>query len=258
MNTAISIKNLSFGYQKTNVVLKNITLDIKTSSISMLLGKNGCGKSTLIDCIVGFLGYTDGTIFINGQDLKQLSNREQARQLAYIPQSISADVDYTLLEFILFGRNCHIRLGASPEDADYHIAIEAAEKCGIGDLLYRNIREISGGERQLAYIARALAQQSQIIVMDEPTSALDVSNQHLVLSLLKRLVLKENKTILLSSHNPNHALYLDCNVFLMKDGSVLGSGSAREMVTVEKLKPIYGDDVCLSVEQEYREISFKD
>lgn len=258
MSAAVSIKNLSFGYRKSDLVLKNISLDIAPNSISMLLGKNGCGKSTLIDCIIGFLDYKEGMIFINGQDLKQLSPREQARRLAFIPQSLSVDVDYTVLEFIIFGRNCHIRLGASPEDADYHIASEAAEKCGVEALLHRNIREISGGERQLVYIARALAQQSQIIVMDEPTSALDVSNQHLVLSLLKRLAEEDGKTILLSSHNPNHALYLDCNVFLMKNGAIFGSGSAREMITVENLKPIYGEDICLSNEQEYSEISFKD
>ena len=258
MSATISVKNLSFGYQKTDLVLKNISLDIEANSISMLLGKNGCGKSTLIDCITGYLGYKDGTVSVDGDDLKQLSHQELARRLAFIPQSISADVDYTVLEFLLFGRNCHIRLGASPGDADYRIATEAAEKCGIGSLLRRSIREISGGERQLAYIARALTQQSEIILMDEPTSALDVSNQHLVLSLLKRLVFEDGKTILLSSHNPNHALYLDCNVFLMKDGTIFGSGPAREMITVEKLKPIYGDEICLSCEQDYPEISFKD
>ena len=137
-------------------------------------------------------------------------------------------------------------------------AVNAASRCGIDALLDRSIHAISGGERQLAYIARALAQRSEIIVMDEPTSALDVSNQHMVLSLLKDLVNVDGKTILLSSHNPNHALYLDCNVFIMKDGSIIESGYAREMITVEKLKPIYGDDVCLSSEQEYFEISFKD
>ncbi len=131
-----------------------------------------------------------------------------------------------------------------------------AECLHISHLLDKNLGEISGGELQIVLIACSLIQNTEILLLDEPTSALDMKNQNLVLSILKE-VAKEGKTIVLSSHNPNHALYLDSNVVLLHEGAVRDEGSAKELIKVEKLKPIYGEHVCVSSELGYEEISFK-
>ena len=131
-----------------------------------------------------------------------------------------------------------------------------AERLHISHLLDKNLGEISGGELQIVLIACSLIQNTEILLLDEPTSALDMKNQNLVLSILKD-VAKEGKTIILSSHNPNHALYLNSNVVLIHDGVIRDEGPAKELIKVEKLKPIYGDHVCVSNELGYEEISFK-
>ena len=133
---------------------------------------------------------------------------------------------------------------------------EVSERLGITHLLEKKIGEVSGGERQIIFIACALIQDAPIILLDEPTSALDIKNQNKVLTVLKEIS-KEGKTILLSSHNPNHALLLDSNVILMNKGDVAMAGPAKELITVEKLVPIYGERVCYSNELGYQEISFK-
>ena len=134
---------------------------------------------------------------------------------------------------------------------------DTAEKLHITHLLDKNRGEISGGELQIVLIACALIQRTPIMLLDEPTSALDMKNQNLVLSILRDIAKEQNKTIILSSHNPNHALFLDSNVVLIHDGVVREEGPAKELIKVEKLVPIYGDHVCVSKDLGYEEISFK-
>ena len=133
---------------------------------------------------------------------------------------------------------------------------QVSERLGITHLLDKNIGEVSGGERQIIFIACALIQDTPIILLDEPTSALDIKNQNKVLTVLKEIS-KEGKTIILSSHNPNHALFLDSNIILMNKGVLATTGIAKDLITVEKLTSIYGEHVCYSNELGYREISFK-
>ena len=131
-----------------------------------------------------------------------------------------------------------------------------ADRLHITHLLDKNLGEISGGELQIVLIACALIQDTEILLLDEPTSALDMKNQNLVLSMLKE-VSKEGKTIVLSTHNPNHALFLDANVILIKEGFIKEIGNAKELITVDKLKDTYGDSICYSSELIYKEVSFK-
>lgn len=254
--SAIEISGLSFGYSKNTLALNNVSLSIKENTTTVILGKNGCGKSTLIDCIIGYRDYQNGIITIDGKNAKELSQIKKAREMAYISQNTVINMDYTVLDFIVLGRTCHIPLLNSPKKEDYEIAMFNAKKCKIEHLLDKDINKLSGGERQLAFIARALTQESPIIVMDEPISALDVSNQHHILTELKRIAAEETKTIIISSHNPNHALFLDSNVVLMQEGKIVEHGNAKDLLCVERLKDIYGDCVCYSDEHNYREISF--
>ena len=255
---AIEVSELSFGYNKKQLVLKDLEMRCKAGSINVILGLNGSGKTTLIKILAGLLKASTGEVVLNGKKLEDLSIVARSKIMSYVAQRSELIDDFTVKDYLLFGKVNHIAFYRSPREEDVKNVEAYAEKFNVTRFLDKKLGELSGGERQIVSICAAVIQNTEIIILDEPTSALDIKNQHSILSLLREISKHENKTILLSSHNPNHALYLDCNVFLMKDGAIFGNGPAREMITVEKLKPIYGDDVCLSSEQEYSEISFKD
>lgn len=239
--TAIEINNVSFGYNKNTKVLDNINISIEACSITAILGKNGCGKSTLLDCIIGYNQIKTGQIMINGKDLKSLSEKQIAKEIAYIPQSTVSNMDFTVEEFILFGRNCRLQFGETLKNEDYDIVRANAKLLGIENILSKNINKISGGERQLAYIARALTQESPIIIMDEPTANLDFGNQAILYSIIQELQTK-GKTILFTTHNPNHVMELNCDTIGMKDGSVIYKGAAKEILSIESIKKLYGNN----------------
>lgn len=240
--SAIEVIDLCFEYEKNKPVLNNICFTVEQGSVVAILGKNGCGKSTLLDCIIGYNDFKSGNIKVNGQDIKELSDKKLSKNIAYISQKTDINLDYSVLEFILFGRNCRLKFGASPTEPDYEIAKANAEKCGITHLLAKDINKLSGGERQLVFIARALTQESPIIIMDEPTASLDYGNQLKLYEIIKELQ-KDGKTIIFTTHNPEHVLYLDCLVAIVQSGKITKTGQAEDIITQTTLKEIYGDIV---------------
>lgn len=239
---AIEVVELCFEYEKNKPVLDNVCINVEQGSVVAILGKNGCGKSTLLDCIIGYNDFKNGSIKVNGQDIKALSDKELSKNIAYISQKTDINLDYSVMEFILFGRNCRLKFGASPTQPDYDIAKANAEKCGITHLLSKDINKLSGGERQLVFIARALTQESPIIIMDEPTASLDYGNQLKLYEIIKELQ-KDGKTIIFTTHNPEHVLYLDCLVAVVQSGMITQTGQAKDIITQTTLKEIYGDIV---------------
>lgn len=254
----IKISNLSFKYDKkaTKTVLNSINLEIKPGSVNVLLGLNGCGKTTLIKLLAGLEKPLEGTIEYDGSNLQTIRIRERAKIFAYVPQQANVTNDIPVRQYLSYGTTNTLAFYEHPGKEEMERVEATAERLNISHLLDKNLGEISGGELQIVLIACSLIQNTEILLLDEPTSALDMKNQNLVLSILKE-VAKEGKTIILSSHNPNHALYLDSNVVLIHDGVICDEGSAKELIKVEKLKPIYGDHVCVSNELGYEEISFK-
>lgn len=238
----IEVKDLFFEYEKNKPVLDNICFTVEQGDVVAILGKNGCGKSTLLDCIIGYNDFKSGYIGVNGRDIKKLSDKELSKNIAYISQKTDINLDYSVLEFILFGRNCRLKFGASPTQPDYDIAKANAEKCGITHLLTKDINKLSGGERQLVFIARALTQESPIIIMDEPTASLDYGNQLRLYEIIKELQ-KDGKTIIFTTHNPEHIFYLDCLVAVVQSGKITKIEQAEEIITTTTLKEIYGDIV---------------
>ena len=232
----IDIKNLSFGYDKTRKVLDNLSASFDEGRIIALIGKNGSGKSTLLDCLLGTNEYS-GEILINGQNIKELSDKEYARLVSFIPQSVQINIDYSIRDFISFGRNPHLKLGLSLTNDDYSKVIENAEKCGITHLLDKDINKVSGGERQLAFIARALTQETPIIIMDEPTASLDFGNQQKLFKIMGSLV-TEGKTIIFTTHNPNHLVNLKCDIFAVSDSVLKKIDELNEST----IKNIYGEE----------------
>ncbi|MBQ9265730.1 MAG: ABC transporter ATP-binding protein [Bacilli bacterium] len=243
----IEVKNLSFGYDKNRNILEDISINFDKGKIVALIGKNGSGKSTFLDCILGINDYY-GVISIEEHDIKDLSDIQFARLISFIPQSVQINIDYTIFDFISFGRNPHIKLGLSMNENDYQKVICNAEKCGISKLLEKSINKVSGGELQLAFIARALTQETPIFVMDEPTASLDFGNQQKLFKIMTDLV-KEGKTIIFTTHNPNHLINLECDIFAVSDKKI----NPITELNSKTIKEIYGEEF----EQEGRAFLFK-
>ena len=254
----IKINNLFFKYDKKAKanILNDINLEFKEGSINVLLGLNGCGKTTLLKLLAGLEKPQSGAIKYDGDDLATISIKERSKKFAYVAQNTDIIGDILVSDYLLFGTANTLAFYQSPGENERQLVQSISERLGITYLLDKKIGETSGGERQIILIACALIQNTPIILLDEPTSALDIKNQNKVLDVLKEIS-KEGKTIILSSHNPNHALFLDSNVVLMNKGEIATAGTAKELITVEKLTSIYGDRVCYSDELDYREISFK-
>lgn len=254
----IKTSNLSFKYNKKapKYVLENINLSVKEGTINVLLGLNGCGKTTLIKLLAGLEKPLSGSIEYQNQNLEDIKIRDRSKIFAYVPQQAHVTGDIPVRQYLSYGTTNNLSFYQHPGKEEMILVEQIADKLHISHLLDKNLGEISGGELQIVLIACALIQKTPIMLLDEPTSALDMKNQNLVLSILED-VAKEGKTIILSSHNPNHALFLNANVVLIHDGVVKDEGSAEELVTIKKLKPIYGEHVCISSDLGYKEISFK-
>lgn len=252
----IEIENLRFSYNGKDEVLKGLSLKIEKPSINVLLGLNGCGKTTLLKALVGILSVKNDAIFLCDQSIKGKRKRDLAKLVSFVPQLSTVDNDFPVIDYLLFGFVSELRFYELPTSSQMDKVCLAADKFEIFHLLDKRMSQISGGELQKVLICAAYLQQTPIIVLDEPLSALDLKNQALVVNLLKDL-LNEGKTIVLSGHNPNIALALDAYVFLMKDGLVFDSGDASSIITKEKLTSIYGSNIVYSKEHSYDEISFK-
>ena len=232
----IDIKALSFGYIKKTLVLENVSISFDRGKIIALIGRNGSGKSTFLDCLLGINEYS-GEITIDDKNIKDISDKEYATLVSFIPQSVQINIDYSIRDFISFGRNPHLKFGQTPSEKDFQIVEETADKCGIKDLLNKDINKVSGGERQLAFIARALTQETPIIIMDEPTASLDFGNQQKLFKIISSLA-KEGKTIIFTTHNPNHLINLDCDIFAVMNKTI----TKIDELNNDSIKEIYGEE----------------
>ena len=234
----LSVRDLTFAYKKTPV-LSGVLFDAEPGELLAILGPNGVGKTTLFRCILGEQKRYSGTIAIDGTDLRTLSARETAHRVAYIPQTHAMTFRFAVRDVVLMGTSHTLSPLALPGRAQERIAMEALEKLGIGELRDRSFDTLSGGEQQLCYVARALAQQAKILLMDEPTSSLDYGNQLRVLNVVKDLA-RDGYTVLLSTHNPQHALWYADRVLALHNGSVAALGPVEETLTPALFKTLYG------------------
>mgnify|MGYP000961459709 CR=1 FL=1 len=237
----LELRNLSCGYGQHRVI-DNISFTINTREVIGLLGANGCGKTTLIKTILGLLPVHGGEVLLDGENIKYWSSAQIARVVGYIPQMHTPPFPFQVLDVVLMGRTAHIKPFASPAKKDIKIAERVLEMLGISYLRNRIYTEISGGERQLVLIARALAQEPKILIMDEPTASLDFGNQVKVLSQVNQLA-SLDMAVLMSCHFPEHAFIYSSRVVLLNEGKILHSGLPGESITSERLKTLYGVDV---------------
>lgn len=254
---SLSVHQLSFSYFKDQPVIKNITATFEYHKIHTLVGLNGSGKTTLIKLLAGLFVPNEGEVFLGDVNLKQMDYLTRSKHIAYVRQGVSTGDDHYVKDYLSFGMMNRLAWYQSPSKEHLNTVIRTAEQFGISDLLDYKMNELSGGQKQIIMICRAFIQNTEIIILDEPTSALDFKNQSLVLKMLKEIVVKENKTIILSTHNPNHALFLESEVLLIHEGELIERGPASKLINIETLKGIYGDTIAYSDTLTYKEVTIE-
>ena len=226
----LTVNDLSYGYTKGVPVLEGVSFAAEKGKFLSVLGPNGAGKSTLFRCLLGGIDGYSGSIELDGREVRSLSRRELAAHIAYIPQIHRPTFGYSVLDTALMGLTRELSPFRSPSAEQEKRAMEALEQVGVAHLARRNFATLSGGEQQLVLIARALCQRSDVLLMDEPTSSLDYGNQLRVLQRVSDLA-GQGYTVILSTHDPQHALRFSRRVLALRDGRVAAFGDTREVLT---------------------------
>jgi iron complex transport system ATP-binding protein len=234
-------RDLSIGY-RDRVVGRGLDVSLREGEVLALLGPNGSGKTTLLKTLLGILAPLGGAALIDERPIGSYPAPERARRIAYVPQSHVPTFGFTVETVVLMGRTAHGNLFSAPSRADRLVAARALERFGIMALSARPYTMISGGERQLVLLARALAQEPRFIVLDEPTASLDFGNQGKVMREIRALA-GAGHGVLFTTHDPNHALRAADRAFLMRDGQRLAEGGVREVLTRAQLESLYGAPV---------------
>ena len=238
---SLQARDIRFSYGD-HEVLRGVSFEASPGEFLSVLGPNGVGKSTLFRCILGLLTPSAGSIAIDGRGTAGMSASELARRIAYIPQSHSPVFNYSVADMVLMGTTSRVGRFASPGRAQQALAEESMERLGIADLAASGYQSISGGQRQMVLIARALAQQARILIMDEPSSSLDFGNRIRVMQTVKRLT-GEGYTVIQSTHDPDQAFFYSDRILAMKDGGILADGTPKEILCKEVISELYGTEV---------------
>ncbi|HXS50909.1 MAG TPA: ABC transporter ATP-binding protein [Usitatibacter sp.] len=234
----LAAHGLAVGF-RGRVVGRAIELAIAAGEVVCILGPNGSGKTTLLRTLLGLLAPLEGTVMVDDRALGEWPVRERARRLAYVPQAAESYFDFSVLEMVEMGRSAHRGVFARPGARDLARSLGALERLGIATLADRPIHAVSGGERQLTLIARALATEATHILMDEPAANLDFGNQSRVLDEIARLR-DSGAAVVFSTHHPDHALAIADRVVMIRDGSTMAAGATAQVVNSENLSALYG------------------
>ncbi|MCI6668675.1 MAG: ABC transporter ATP-binding protein [Romboutsia timonensis] len=239
--SCISTKNLNISYGNLDIV-KDLNLDIPKGKITTIIGSNGCGKSTILKTIARIIQAKSGDIFVNNINIKEQSPKELAKVMAVLPQSPQAPSGLTVEELISYGRFPHQKGFGKMKKEDEDIVTWALKSTGIEEFRERPMEALSGGQRQRAWIAMALAQQTEILILDEPTTYLDLAHQLEILKLLEELNRKQGTTIVMVIHELNNAARFADHMIGVKKGKVVCQGTAHEVMTKENLKELFNID----------------
>ena len=233
----LTIENVFGGYGNGDV-LKGISCNADYGDVLCLLGPNGCGKTTLFRMMLGTLPVTDGKIAIDGKNIHDFTTKALAHMIAYIPQYHSPVFAYTVLDVVIMGRASHFSAFETPKEPDREAAFSALEKVNALHLANKKYTSLSGGQRQLVLIARAICQSAKIFIMDEPAANLDYANHQLLMNVISGLA-RQGYCIIMSTHSPEHPFSVGTKVLLMKTGKVVGFGTPKEVITSETLQSVY-------------------
>jgi iron complex transport system ATP-binding protein len=214
-------------------------MSMNAGEVAALLGPNGAGKTTLLHTLLGLLTPQEGTVLVNGRPVHEFSRTERSKLIGLVPQFEGIPFDFTVDEYVLMGRAPHLGMLATPKRADWEVARLSLEELGIHDLHNRSILELSGGERQMVVLARALAQEPRLLLMDEPLAHLDLGNRARILRMIQQSAGK-GMTVLFTTHDPDSAASVAKHLVLMRQGRALRSGPLDEVLTDEALSETYG------------------
>lgn len=238
MALTLECRNLSYRYGDKNI-LHNISFGVAKGRFCAVLGRNGSGKTTLIQCLNKILIPVSGQVLILGKDLLSLSRNDIARAISLVPQEHIDIFPYKVIDVVVMGRAPFLSISANPGRADYKIAANALKELNSGHLADKNFNRISGGERQIALLARSLAQTTNIMLLDEPTNHLDFNNQYHLLSSIKNLCRAKGISIVASMHDPNMAAMFADDVIMIKNGEIMIQGARNFVMTKENISRLY-------------------
>ena len=251
---SIHIDDICFTYD-SEMVLKHLSMDIVPNSICFIMGNNGSGKTTLLKNILGFLTPQQGAIEISGKRVTDIDKQTMSRLVSYVPQAIHLSTDFSVIDYISLGRTPHMGMLNKLTDEDYQIIERVSSLLGVDEIYDVPFNKLSGGQKQIVAVARSLVQDTPVIIMDEPMSALDIGKQVEMLKVLRDLA-GTGKTIILTTHNPNHALVLDSNSCFLKHGEMVAFGKSSDIIRDDLLHEIYGNYVSLDYGEKGSSIVF--
>jgi iron complex transport system ATP-binding protein len=236
----LRVEDAEFYYDETRRTgFEGVSFSLSRGEVMCILGPNGCGKTTLLKCLLGLLGLSGGHVWLDGREIGQLGRRDVAKMVGYVPQLHQPAFPFSVLDAVLVGRAPHLNFFESPGKDDQEIAEMAIEAMGIAGLRDRPYTQLSGGEMQLVVFARVLAQQPKLLLLDEPTSHLDFGNQVRVLHIVGNLA-STGLPVIMTSHFPDHAFLGSSKVAVMKDRRFLAVGPPNEVITEESMQRTYG------------------
>lgn len=241
----IEIANLEFAYESTPV-LENVSLKLRKGETLAVIGPNASGKTTLLKCINRILKPQEGSIMLNGEETENFERDALAKKMGYVPQTRNNGFPITVFDMVLMGRKPHG--GWKPSETDLEVTSKIIDKLGLKHIATRNIEEISGGQLQKVIVARALAQNPEVLLLDEPTSSLDLRHQLEVLDTVKRQT-RNGISVVMAMHNLNLAARYS-NKFLMLNGGEIFAAGGREVLTPKNIQSVYGVKVSITEESE--------
>lgn len=238
----MEVRDLSFSYPNGRKIFSGVNISLEAGEILTILGPNGVGKSTLLNCLANLLKPSGGEIRMDGKNIHTISLREAAKILGYVPQTHTPAYGYNVRDFVVMGRAPYLGMFQRPSAEDYAIADEVMASMNITKLANQPYTEISGGERQQATLARVIVQQPKIIMFDEPTNHLDYGNQLRVVHMIKDLA-KRGFAVVMTTHMPDHAIMLGGKTAILNRQGNLICGNTDDIITDENLQNIYQVDV---------------
>ena len=235
---SLSVRSAYFSYNG-KPILEDINLDVDKGEMLTILGPNGSGKTTLIKCLVGLLNLDKGDIKVSGISIKNLSLRDKAKKISYLPQENDLHFPFSVFDVVLMGRAPYVGILRKPTTYDIETARRATDILGIGNFANKTFGLLSGGEKKLVMIARALAQDANIMILDEPTNHLDFKNQFIILDKIRHIVKQNNICVVVSLHDPNLARIFSDKVLMIKNGKTEAYGMAKDVINEKNLNNVY-------------------
>lgn len=237
------VREVCFAYN-SRPVLQGVTLEVGAREVLGLVGPNGSGKSTLLKCLARVLKPRRGIVYLDGREIAAIDTRDLARKMGYVPQAAGTTFPFTVLEAVLVGRKPHVRWEVGSRDLE--VVGEALRSLSLEDMAHRYLDELSGGERQKVFLARALAQEPEVLLLDEPINSLDILHQLEVLELVRELAARRDIAVVMVLHDLNLAARFSDKLVMLKDGKIFAAGRPGEVLTPENVSLVYGVEVHVS------------